>query len=502
MPTTTTIKNRLLGQVRRRLEQFGLPEEGTAIVAAVSGGPDSVALAHLLVTLRESLGLTLFVAHLNHGLRGEEAYADEVFVESLARQLDVPFDAARIDLKKLHEAAGGNLQSLARRHRYSFLQKVAERRNAAWIALGHTLDDQAETILLALIRGTGRKGLSGMPASRRLGGQTLIRPLIDVERKEIIEFLQAEGLPYREDASNQALHYRRNRLRYKVLPELRRMNPRLNRVVGRMGQRFADEERFLDDVARETLRRITEPAPQDVDLPGREVLWFTHFGSVIELPPALLRRVAKLLLHDHVDKSKVPVAQQVESMLDAIVAIEPQWELSLSDQVSLLRRYEGILLARKREGPNRQRSHRAGARPQRTGETIPLPDEGELPVAALGEVLRIQRLPKPQHWRELLNAEEVVQGRRAYLNADKIKGNLTLRCRRPGDRLSVFGLGGTRKVKELMIEAKVPLEQRQQPRLLTCGDDVLWLLGCTINDHYKIDEDTQQLLSVQRVRNQ
>ena len=166
MATNATIKNRLLGHVHRRLEQFGLDEEGASIVAAVSGGPDSVAMVHLLATLREALGLILFIAHLNHGLRGQEAYADEVFVESLARQLETPFDVERIDLKALQRAEGGNLQALARQYRYRFLQKVARRRNAPWIALGHTLDDQAETILLALVRGAGRRGLSGMAPTR------------------------------------------------------------------------------------------------------------------------------------------------------------------------------------------------------------------------------------------------------------------------------------------------------------------------------------------------
>jgi len=487
--TTTTIKNRLLGLVRRRLEQFGLPEEGIAIVAAVSGGPDSVAMAHLLVTLRESLGLTLFIAHLNHGLRGEEAYADQVFVESLARQMSVPFDVEAIHLTDLRQSEGGNLQDLARRHRYAFLQKVAQRRRTSWIALGHTLDDQAETILLAMVRGAGRQGLSGMPACRRIGEQTIIRPLIDVERGEIIEFLHSENLSYREDSSNQDLHYRRNRLRHKVLPELRQMNPRLSHTLAKMGRVFEEEELFLDSVARETLRQISESNPKDLELPEREIFWCTSYGNIAELPPALVRRIVRLLLKDFIEKSGVPIARQAEAVLEAIGSLEPQWEISLSTDVSLARRYDSLLLIQQQDTSGGRGSRRAA-------ETIPLPTEGEIPIPALGGVLIIERLPKPDNWLELLRSEEVSQGQTIYLDAGKIQGGLTLRSRRPGDRLPVLGLGGAKKIKELMIEAKLPLEEREQPRLLACGPDILWLLGGPINDRYRIDDETRDLLKI------
>lgn len=483
--------------MHRRLEQLGADEEGAAIVVAVSGGPDSVAMLHLLAALQEALGLILFVAHLNHGLRGQEAYADETFVEKLARQLEVPFDVERIDLKALQHQEGGNLQALARRHRYAFLHQVARQRKAPWIALGHTLDDQAETILLALIRGAGRRGLSGMAPSRRLSGRTIIRPLIDIERSDLLEFLQGERLPYREDSSNRDLSYRRNRLRHKVLPELRALNPRLSQTLAQMGKVMADEDRFLDSLTRETLRRMSEPMDGDLYRLGREVLWCSHLGSLVDLPPALIRRLIRFLLEGYVGKGNIPLARQVDAILEAIASLKPEWELRLSDEVVILRRYEFLAIVEEASDSHGGDLGQSAPQAVEAEEVIPLPEEGRLSVPALGGALQIERLPKPARWRDLFREEPVARGRRIYLDADKIRGPLALRARQPGDQLPVLGLGGSKKIKELMIEQKLSLEQRCQPRLLVCGADILWLLGGPIHEHYKVDEESRTLLKIE-----
>ncbi len=207
-------------QVDRTLNRHGL--EQTTGVIAISGGPDSVALAHLCVESHSEGKITrLVLAHVNHQLRGAESDADEAFVQQLAQDLGVPCKTTRIDMAAIAERERDNLESIARRERYAWLTQVARDENAAWIATGHTADDQAETVLFRLLRGSGVGGLAGMSECRPLAdGLTLIRPLLSVRRKAVHDYLDEHQFAFRVDSSNRDLRFTRNRLRLELLPVL------------------------------------------------------------------------------------------------------------------------------------------------------------------------------------------------------------------------------------------------------------------------------------------
>jgi tRNA(Ile)-lysidine synthase len=263
----------VIDEVRRFFQRQGISPAG--VVVAVSGGPDSVALLLALIRLYPEWSATLpdkpqgplLVAHLNHKLRGTESDADEQFVRNLHASL-LSRSAGRLELRcesidiRCHvQEARGNLESVARRIRYDWLAKIADEAGIRFVATGHTADDQAETVLFRLFRGTGVKGLSGIAKRRGLRpGVDLIRPLLGATRKEVLEYLEGEGQTYRLDRSNSDLRYTRNRIRHELIPQLaRQYNPAIVSILGRVAEQAAEIFQNRESLVRELLNEIERP---------------------------------------------------------------------------------------------------------------------------------------------------------------------------------------------------------------------------------------------------
>jgi tRNA(Ile)-lysidine synthase len=269
--------------------RLGLSQE--RVLLAVSGGIDSVALAHAAQELAEVSGLKLSIGHVNHGLRGAESEADQAFVEALGGRLGVPVASARVDPSAAREGGSSRdretLQEAARRLRYAALRRLAEQAGTACVATAHTADDQAETVLLRLLRGTGPDGLAGMP--ERSPDGWLVRPLLRVSRAEVERFARARGLAWREDASNQCLDYARNRLRQRWLPGLAAdFNPRLLNAIADLAEAQRRDSEWIEArVAQEAASRFAE-AGAWLAIDARD--WAS-------LPEALSRRLARAALN-------------------------------------------------------------------------------------------------------------------------------------------------------------------------------------------------------------
>jgi len=283
----------MLGELARALSDLGL--EGRRIAVAVSGGVDSTALAHGLAALSGRRRLALSIAHVNHGLRGAESDADEAFVREVARALGLPFAGERVDPReRVAEAASSRerptVQEAARSLRAAALRRMAAALGAQHVATAHTLDDQAETVLLRLLRGSGPGGLGGIAERSRDG--FVVRPMLRIPRAEVVRFARSRGLAWREDASNASPRYARSRLRTAWLPGLREaFNPRLLRAIGDLAEAQRRESEWIEElVEREAERRFRRDAAGALRIEAKG--WEPE-----ATPDALARRLVRLALH-------------------------------------------------------------------------------------------------------------------------------------------------------------------------------------------------------------
>lgn len=280
-----------------RLSKLLVP--GQRVFIACSGGPDSTALVHLLAGLRQSWKLRIGIVHFHHGLRGRSADADMRFTEKLARSLQVPFVGGRGDVRKLALREHLSLEEAARKARYEFLEAVAGRRRIPCLALAHTLDDQAETVLMRMIQGTGLQGLRGIRTVRKLGTANLVRPLLGFSKDEILEYLRSRGLEFRRDETNEEESFLRNRIRRRILPLLEReFNPRVKAALARIPEAVTDEAEAVDAFLPGALKQTVISSGRTQTVLSRPFF--------VELPRALQYRVLRTVLEKLDPRSGLP----------------------------------------------------------------------------------------------------------------------------------------------------------------------------------------------------
>lgn len=247
----------ILGKVEQTIEKYNMLKSSDRVVVAVSGGPDSVALVYLLNKLKKKWQLYLHLAHLNHMIRKDEAERDSVFVENLAKRLNFPLTCESIKVEDFAKEEKLSLEEAARKVRYDFLLKVAKINCASKVALAHNQDDQAETVLMRFLRGSGISGLRGIPAKRQLGDCLIIRPLLEVNRKQIMHFLKAKNISFRIDSSNLKNLYFRNRIRNQLLPSLEKdFNPNIREMLINFAENISADFDFLEEIGEAKFRNL------------------------------------------------------------------------------------------------------------------------------------------------------------------------------------------------------------------------------------------------------
>jgi tRNA(Ile)-lysidine synthase len=470
----------LLSRVTASLRRQGLGSSGDRVLVALSGGSDSVALLHLLFALARDGGPAVAgAAHLNHGLRGNEADEDEAFCAALAQRLGVPFIADRVDVADLARRQHRSLEDAARVARYRFLDAAAERLGATAIAVGHTRDDQAETFLLRLLRGSGTRGLSAIQP--RAG--TVVRPLLDISREELRSYLAERGEPYREDSSNQDVAILRNRVRHELMPLLEsRFSPAITDVLAREAALARQDEDFLRHQAIETARTIVLTSDGDCG-EGLRI----DARALRSTPRALGSRVAHdVLCHlagsrpvsfDHVQRLLALAALENDGRDGAMVSLPGQHALRQGDVIFLR--------------PGRGRDIAANS--------------FEFPLSIPGEVA------SPEGWAiaaELMATEEVAtrrysaKGPEVAVAAAAVRLPLGIRNRRPGDRFHPLGAPGVRKLQDFLVDRKVPRKDRDSlPLVVDAGNRIVWVAGLSVGEGFRVLEPAQGviLLKVKRL---
>ncbi|MEW5919898.1 MAG: tRNA lysidine(34) synthetase TilS [Bacillota bacterium] len=493
-------------RVREVILREQLFEKGDMVIVAVSGGADSLALLHTLNALKgeESLPFSIYVAHLNHGLRGRAAREDAAFVREEARRLGLPCTIGEVDTHAFSRSRGLSLEDGARRLRYRFLLQLAQRTGATRVAVGHHRDDQVETLLMNFLRGTGLEGLAGMKFKRPLDeGITLVRPMLEVSREEIERFCRGKGLTPCLDESNLNTVFTRNRIRLQLLPLLEEeFNPGIRRGLQRLSRLLSLDRDFLEIAAAAALTRLLFKEEEHYLVLDGKALLLEH--------GALQGRMLRLAIRRLLGTVPREVSQyHVRTILKLMLKGSPHGVLHLPGGLRVSRSYDNLTLFYRELPPGSCF----------VPLTFTVPGEVTLPGTKLG--LRATLLPPEKlQWPpdgekeafldfdrvQLLcrgEKEGVKQGERAgekALSPAAGKLELLVRTRLSGDRFHPLGAPGRRKLKSYLIDQKVPRVEREGIPLVIAGDEIIWVAGRQISHCCRITSQTKQALLLQLER--
>lgn len=461
---------RLERLVSAALVRSGYSGKETSLIIGVSGGPDSSALLYCLHRIREAHQLRLHVAHLNHDFRGEEAEADARFVAAVARELELPVTVEKRDPVAYQQTRGiSSFEQGARELRYSFLAQVARNVGADAVAVGHTADDQAETVLLHILRGAGLHGLRGMtetsswPWPPEVQKLVLFRPLLEAAKEHTVAYCRALGREFRQDSGNYLPHFTRNRVRHELLPLLAaEYNPRVREVLTRLARTTAQG---LDYLEKETDRAW----PTVVSTPEDEAIDSLKFNrrALSALHPALqsliLRRGYSRLAGD----TRRLRESQLRAMTDMVSSAASGRKLSLPGGLTLHSVYDHLLLSRDSVLPcpfPPLTGERAVSLPDTPGQAAMTELDGWRIVAEILEPpLPVQ--PPPNH------------SLTAHLDLAVLRGEVSIRSRRPGDRFQPLGMTHQRKLQDFLTDARVPRSWRDRVPLLVSSPGIAWVVG-------------------------
>lgn len=466
MPILQKVRGEMLAQ------QMLIP--GDRVLVAVSGGPDSVALAHLLHRLAPEWQLSLFLFHLDHSLRGEASREDAAYVARLAERLGLPLTAVRLEPGEL-ERQSGSLEANARRRRYAEIRRAAAAVGAGKVAMGHNRDDQAETVLMRLIRGSGTTGLAGIPPVRPEGDLLIIRPLLSTPRSEIEHYCRVHELNPRRDASNEETDYLRNRIRLQLLPLLAaEYNESVAESLSRTAAVLREEDALLEGLAGEALARCRLPAGQ---VAGEQTAAVELDGlRLLREPTALARRVVRLAAREVLGPESSLGLATVTRVLEMAGRGDGTHRLCLPGGLWLTVAYGRCRFERAEE-----------ADPEGVEITWPISPDGETVIPELGLTVRAGR-------RSAGEMPAAPPPNELWLDAGRLPGPLAFRFRRSGDRLWPEGLTGSKKLQDILVDAKIPREQRRRLPLLTAGDEILWVPGVKKDRRYLVKPGSVEAL--------
>lgn len=453
-------------KVKKIIERYNMFSPGDRVLVGVSGGPDSVCLLHILNRCRKEMALSLHIVHINHGIRKRESKREEKFVSHLAGRMSLPITVKSLDVPSYARKKRLTIEEAARDMRYSVFEQLAGKLNAKKIALGHTASDQVETVLMHLLRGSGPQGLSGIPPVRKLGSTAIVRPLIEVNREEILNYLKKNNLTFCLDSSNRKTEYFRNKVRLKLLPLLRKnYNENIDGALLRLSEILKEENAYWERVVERVLGKVVSWEAEKILIDFKK---FLRYNVIVQ------RRVLYRLFGGIVSLSQIEAIRNLAQ------------KSSQGKRIYLGRRFSV-----RKEGNFLIFSSSPERRFKKFNYPLRVPGKNEIEGLNLTLNTRIVDF-YPVSEKETNTA---------YFDIDKINfKKLLLRNRREGDRFRPFGLRGTKKLSDFFIDRKIPRRLRDRVPLLVEGEDILWVVGIRRADKARITEDTKKILEVRVLR--
>ena len=483
-------------KIENFMEEHHMVKRGECILAAVSGGADSLCLLLILLLLRQAGKIRLCAVHVEHGIRGADSQKDARFVENFCKEQGVPIKVFHCRAEEYARAHKLTVEEGARVLRYSFFAQAAEEFGADKIAVAHNQNDCAETMLFHLVRGTGLKGMSGiLPVRGRI-----IRPLLCAQRKEIEAYLAGRNQEFCQDKTNEELDYSRNKLRRQVFPVLNEVNSQAVTHMCQAAALAAQAWELAEDLSRKAAEQYV----------CRKERGLVILEGILEEKPLLQTTLLRQALEETAESSQDISGLHVKK-LQELFEKQPGRQLDLPYGVKAERIYEGILLEKQAAPKEHSRYQPPGVYPaeERSGEKPPgalpaeehsrhqppgvqLAPEGILEIPSHGCEIRTRILENP-----FQNEEIPKKMYTKWLDYDRIKGILQLRARREGDFLVICPDGKRKKLKNYFIDEKIPRQERDGILLLADETHVLWAIGYRISEDVKVTKDTRRVLEIQ-----
>ncbi|UWD49298.1 tRNA lysidine(34) synthetase TilS [Clostridioides difficile] len=456
----------IFDKVLSTINKHNLIQKGDKIVLGLSGGPDSVCLLHVLNRLKKDFNIEIYAAHLNHQIRGIEAQKDALYVSKLCEDMGIVFFVKSINVPKYCENEGLSLEEGARKLRYEMFYEIKDKIKANKIAIGHNLNDQAETVMMRIMRGTGLKGLKGIDYIR---DNCIIRPILDVERIDIEEYCKAYNLNPRIDKTNLENIYTRNKIRLDLLPYMKdNFNSNVIESIVRMSNSLKSDNDYIEKEAEAKFKEVSnikEKSFVEINLED-----FVCLHDAIKV--RVLRNSIKHILGDtnFVDQRHIEDIMSLES--DSKV----NKMITLPRNIFVYRKKDSIILTNE----------------EIVTEEIEfyynIPSNGFIKIKELKQIIETQVMSIDRY--KSMKLDNSSKG----FDFNKVKGGIVIRSRRQGDKIKLAV--GSKKVKDLFIDLKIPREERCKIPIITDSEGIICVGDYKISENYKIDESTKEVLKI------
>ncbi len=462
------METRFVREMQRFISQHTMIEDGETLLVAVSGGADSLALLYGLHALHTHLNCHLHVVHLNHGLR-EDSAADSEFVHEHAKRLGLPFTGHTIDLHSLNKQWKLSVEAAGRKARYELYESVCAQTGATKVALGHHQDDSAETVLMNLIRGVGSIGLKGIEPVR---DGKFIRPLLQFNRTEIEAYLASIDVVPRQDPTNKDTHFLRNRIRHELIPLLeQKYNANIISGLVRTADIIGAESEFLDEMTREAYEvcKLEFSQSKHITLDRTK---FLHHYTVLQ------RRIIRHCIAESIGHISDFSFDHCNVILTIINGEKPNASITLPNGLHFRRTYQQLIFE---STPVHTQDYNC---------LLNIPGDTYIPELDVEIQADVYDIPQE-------GVSTVPDGtHEAIFDYDTIQIPLTVRNRQKGDRFQPYGMEGTKKIKDYLMDVKVPLSERDRIPMVISGNDIIWVIGFTTHEKYKILHQTQRVLQL------